>query len=54
MGAAVRRHRLRAEGKGKRRRLPGATVEALQKRLHRGASIETANQYLVGVKAFCR
>ncbi len=53
VGTAVRRHRLSAEGNGKARRLPRATVEALQERLGRGASVQTTNQYLGHVKAFC-
>jgi hypothetical protein len=43
----VRRHRLQAMGKGKARRSPRATVEALQDRQCQGASVETTNQYLV-------
>jgi integrase len=54
VGTAVRRHRLDAEGKGKMRRYPRATVEALQDRLCRGVSMQTTNQYLAHIKAFCR
>jgi excisionase family DNA binding protein len=54
VGEAVRRHGLAATGRGKARRYPRATVEALQDRLGRGASVETTNQYLGHVKAFCR
>jgi integrase/recombinase XerC len=54
VGTAVRRHRLDAEGQGKARRYPRATVEALQDRLCRGASVETTNQYLGHAKAFFR
>ena len=54
MGTAVRRHRLDAIGNGKARRYPRATVEALQDRLRRGASVETTNQYLAHAKAFFR
>jgi integrase len=50
----VRRHRLRATGKGKARRYPRATVEALRDRQGQGASVETANQYLTHLKGFCR
>jgi integrase len=49
----VRRHRLRAEGNGKARRYPRATVEALQDLVSRGASVATTNQYLAHLKAFC-
>jgi integrase/recombinase XerC len=54
VGSAVRRHRLEATGKGKARRFPRATVEALQDRLCRGASMATSNQYLSHLKSFCR
>jgi integrase len=54
VGTAVRRLRLAATGKGKARRLPRATVEAMQDRLCRGASVETSNQYLSHLKSFCR
>ena len=54
VGTAVRRHRLQAAGNGKARRFPRATIEALQERLARGASIETTNQYLAHAKAFTR
>ena len=54
VGTAVRRHRLAAEGQGKARRFPRATVEALQDRLCRGVSVETTNQYLTHVKSFTR
>jgi integrase len=50
----VRRNRLPAEGKGKARRFPRATLEALHDRLAQGASVETSNQYLTHLKAFCR
>src|SRR5262245_61072758 len=48
----VRRHRLAAEGKGKARRYPRATVEALQNLQSGGASVATANQYLGHLKSF--
>jgi integrase len=54
VGCLVRRHRLDATGNGKARQLPLATVEALQDRLCRGASVQTANYYLRDTKSFCR
>jgi integrase len=54
VGTAVSRNRLPAAGQGKARRFPRATVEALQDRLCRGASVETSNQYLSHLKSFCR
>jgi hypothetical protein len=48
----VRRHRLPAEGKGKARRFPRATVAALLGKKGRGASVETSNQYLAHLKSF--
>jgi integrase len=54
VGAAVRRNRLEAEGNGKARRLPRATVEALQDRLARGVSVQTTNDYLSALKSFGR
>jgi integrase len=48
----VRRHRLQAEGKGKARRFPRATAEALHALRARGRSIKTSNLYLDAVKAF--
>jgi excisionase family DNA binding protein len=54
VGTAVRRHRLAAEGQGKKRRFPRATVEALQDKLCRGASMQTTNQYLIHLRGFCR
>jgi integrase len=54
VGTAVRRNRLEAAGKGKARRFPRHTVEALQERLARGASVQTTNDYLSAVKSFCR
>jgi integrase len=54
VGTAVSRHRLAAEGQGKARRYPRTTVEALQDRLCRGVSVQTTNQYLAHIKAFCR
>jgi hypothetical protein len=54
VNALVRRHRLDASGNGKARRFPRSTVICLQKRLERGAGIQTANYYLREIKAFCR
>ena len=54
VGTAVRRHRLAGEGHGKRRRYPRSTLEALQERLCRGASVETTNQILGHAKALFR
>ncbi len=54
VGTAVHRHRLDAEGQGRKRRYPRATVEALRDRLCRGVSMQTTNQYLAYIKAFCR
>jgi integrase len=54
VGAAVRRNRLAAEGNGKARRFPRDTVEALQDRLARGASVQTTNDYLSALKSFGR
>jgi integrase len=49
----VRRHRLRAEGNGKARRYPRATVETLLARVAQGVNMATTNQYLTHLKAFC-
>ncbi len=54
VGTAVRRNRLAAEGDGKARRLPRATVEALQDRTARGACVRTTNDYLSALKSFGR
>ncbi|MHB1426585.1 MAG: helix-turn-helix domain-containing protein [Gemmataceae bacterium] len=54
VGTAVRRHHLDAEGAGKPRRFPRATVEALQERFAKGASIQTTNDYLSALKSFGR
>ena len=50
----VYRNRLAAEGSGKARRYPRATVAALQERVARGASAATSNAYLSHLKSFCR
>jgi integrase/recombinase XerC len=50
--AAVYRHRLPA--KGNARRLPRATVVALQDLAAKGASARTSNKHLADLKAFCR
>ena len=52
--ALLTRHRLAAEGKGKARRYPRATVEALARSRARGASFGTANRYLTAARAFGR
>jgi integrase len=54
MTAMIRRHALEAEGQGRRRRYPRATVQALQERLCRGRSVQTINFYLAAIKQFCR
>jgi integrase len=54
VGTAVRRQRLDAAGKGKARRFPRATVEALQDRLAGGVSVQTTNDYLSALKSFGR
>ncbi len=54
VGTAVRRNRLAARGDGKARRLPRATVEALQDRTARGACVQTTNDYLSALKSFGR
>jgi hypothetical protein len=48
----VARWRLAAQGTGKARRFPRATLVALQARNCQGASVETSNQYLRHLKAF--
>src|SRR5437660_6252809 len=53
IGVRVKRWRLEATGVGRARRLPRATVEALQDRLCRGASMQTSNYYLSHLKSFC-
>jgi len=50
----VRRHGLGAEGNGKARRYPRATVEALLARQERGAAVSTAGYYAREIKAFTR
>ena len=54
LAVAVKRHRLEAIGQSRARRLPRATVEALQDRLCRAASMQTSNYYLWHLKSFCR
>jgi integrase len=49
----VSKNRLAGEGNGRARRYPRATVEALRERAAKGASVETTNQYLAHLKAFC-
>jgi integrase len=50
--ALVRRHRLEATGKGKARRYPKTTAEALRSLRTRGRSIKTSNLYLDAIKQF--
>jgi hypothetical protein len=50
----VKRYRLEVIGPPKARRLPRATVEALQDRLCRATSMQTSNYYLSHAKSFCR
>ena len=52
--AAVKLHKLPATGKGKARRFPRATVEALAARSNRGRGPETVNHYVRAVRGFCR
>jgi excisionase family DNA binding protein len=54
VGKAVSRLRLEAQGNGRKRRFPRATVEALRGRLDRGRSVQTTNYYLSHLKSFCR
>jgi hypothetical protein len=42
VGCLVRRHRLESEGQNRARRFPRATIEALQDRICRGASVQTS------------
>jgi integrase len=48
----VRRHKLEATGKGKARRYPKGTAEALRALRTRGQSIKTSNLYLDSIKQF--
>jgi excisionase family DNA binding protein len=50
--AAVKRHGLQAIDKGKARRFPRATVEALVERATRGHAPETVNHYVRAVRSF--
>lgn len=50
--ALVHQHRLEAQGQGKARRLPRATIEKLQDRLCRGISRQTSNYYVGHLKSF--
>jgi hypothetical protein len=52
VNALVRRHRLKADGKGKARRFPQATAEFLLEHLTRDRGIQTINFYLAAVKQF--
>jgi excisionase family DNA binding protein len=52
---AVKKHRLPSgAGKGKAKRLPRETVEALAKRAARGHGTQAANYYLRALQRFCR
>ena len=48
----VKRHRLAATGKGKARRFPRETAEALRGLRAKGRSVKTSNLYLAAVKQF--
>ena len=50
----VKRWRLTAEGKGKARRYPRATVEAILQRLNRASGTETVNHHVRAIRAFAR
>lgn len=52
--AAVKRHGLSADGHGKARRYPRATVAALADRMGRGCGPETVNHYVRAVRSFFR
>jgi excisionase family DNA binding protein len=49
---AVKRHKLQATGKGRKRRLPRATVEALLARRGDGMSAQTRNYYRAHLRTF--
>jgi integrase/recombinase XerC len=51
---AVQRHRLKATGAGKARRLPRETVQVLASRLARGVSPETVNHHVRALRSFGR
>jgi integrase len=51
---AVKRLSLPASGKGRARRYPRATVQAIRDRFGRGNSIQTTNYYVSHLKSFCR
>jgi integrase len=53
VASLVKRHRLEANGNGKARRYPRATVETLREKRNQGIGIKTSNLYLSGMKAFC-
>jgi excisionase family DNA binding protein len=54
VGKALRRRGLAATGKGRKRRIPRAAVEALAVSAARGASPETQNHYVRAVRGFFR
>ena len=52
--AAIKRHGLEAEGKGKARKYPRRTVEAFLDRMDRGCGPQTVNHYVRAVRGFFR
>ncbi len=52
--AAIKRHNLKATGKGKKRRFPRETVEAILNRMNPGCGLETVNHYVRAVRGFFR
>jgi integrase/recombinase XerC len=54
LARVLRREGLTAQGNGKARRYPRATVEALQDRFCRGIGASTSNGYLTAIKGFSR
>ncbi len=50
--AAINRHGLRASGKGRKRRYPRATVQALVDRQGQGSSAQTRNYYRAHLRTF--
>jgi integrase len=52
--ALIRRERLDASGKGRARRFPRATVDALRGLKRQGSSPQTSNHYLQAVRQFAR
>jgi excisionase family DNA binding protein len=54
LARTLRRHRLEATGKGKKRRLPRATVQAVADAAARGVGPATTNHYVRAVRGFFR